>query len=264
MDWASEQLNNLQAEWKEVHTRRNQDQANEAALSDWSPPPSNFIKCNVDATVSREGAGYDIVLRNHEGTFVAAKCNRLIGEEDPFMAEILGVKEALTWIKTQAFNNIMLESDCLNFCTAFNSCFSDFSYAGLVVKQCKSIATDIGNVSVSHIKRSANRVTHELARATVSRAVSGVWTGVPPDYSVMKISPFSIRPSFILFRYFRFLHETSLQVVVRTSTECLESRIAIEASARNNRLFASFASAALSVASASADSVHALFQTGTT
>ncbi|XP_019167881.1 PREDICTED: uncharacterized protein LOC109163586 [Ipomoea nil] len=181
LDWASEQLHKLQTDWKEVYTNRNQDRVNEAALADWSPPPPNFIKCNVDATVSREGAGYGFVLRNHEGTFIAAKCNRLLGEEDPFTAEVLGVKEALTWIKSQAFSNVMIESDCLNFCTAFNSCFSDFSYVGLIVKQCKSIAMDIGNVSVSHIKRSVNRVAHELARATVSRAVSGVWTSVPPD-----------------------------------------------------------------------------------
>ncbi|XP_019198078.1 PREDICTED: uncharacterized protein LOC109191859 [Ipomoea nil] len=178
---AIERVRNMQRTWEGVFVKNGTVQVSARPLVDWTPPLRGTLKCNTDAAVSGDGAGFASVIRDHEGHFVAAMSGRLMGEGDPFMAEVLGAKEALTWLKSQSQNNFILESDCLNFCNAFNSCLSDFSYVGLVVKQCQSIARDIGNVTVSHVKRSANRVAHELARATVSMSVSGVWSGVPPD-----------------------------------------------------------------------------------
>ncbi|XP_019150316.1 PREDICTED: uncharacterized protein LOC109147128 [Ipomoea nil] len=126
------------------------------------------------------GASFGIVVRDHGRRFIAAKSGWLNDVDDPYMAEAIGVREALTWLKAQDHSVIILESDCLNFCTAFNSVISDFSYVGLVVKQCVSIARDMGSVKVSHVKRSANRVAHALARVTVSLSDSGVWYGIPP------------------------------------------------------------------------------------
>ncbi|XP_019190293.1 PREDICTED: uncharacterized protein LOC109184710 [Ipomoea nil] len=154
----------------------------------WSPPLRHTFKCNVDAALSGDGASFGAVVRDSEGRFVATKSGRLKDVDDPYMAEVLGVKEALLWLKSQFRRNIIVESDCLNFCNAFNSCNSDFSYVGLVVKQCLSIASDMENISVSRVKRSANRVAHELARATVSMAVSGVWTDIPPSCIVHYLS----------------------------------------------------------------------------
>ncbi|XP_019155730.1 PREDICTED: uncharacterized protein LOC109152486 [Ipomoea nil] len=145
-------------------------------------PKLQFVpfKCNVDAAIFGDGAGFGAVVRDHEGRFVAAKNGRLGSERDPFVAEALAVMAALTWLKEQSLNNIFLESDCLNLCTAFNSVTVDFSYVGLIVKQCQSIAKDIGTVNVSHVKRSANRVAHELARAAGSISGPEVWSSVPP------------------------------------------------------------------------------------
>ncbi|XP_019190315.1 PREDICTED: uncharacterized protein LOC109184732 [Ipomoea nil] len=147
----------------------------------WSLPPINVLKCNVDAATFEDGVGFGAVIRDWNGRFIAAKSGRLNGENDPFIAEVLAAKEALTWIKEQGLNNIILESDCLLFCNAFHSRSVDFSYVGLYIKQCRSIAMDIGIVHVSHVRRSANRVAHELARATGSMAGSVVWTQVPPS-----------------------------------------------------------------------------------
>ncbi|XP_019197065.1 PREDICTED: uncharacterized protein LOC109190916 [Ipomoea nil] len=58
---------------------------------------------------------------------------------------------------------------------------NDFSYVGLGVKQCIQIARGIGDVVVRHVRRSANRVAHVLARATDSSSGSVSWSDVPPD-----------------------------------------------------------------------------------
>ncbi|XP_019178318.1 PREDICTED: uncharacterized protein LOC109173534 [Ipomoea nil] len=142
--------------------------AHQAAM--WTPPPRHTLKCNVDAASSIEGASYGAVVRDHAGDFVAAKSGRIEGIVDPYMAEAIGVREMLSWLKEQHHRSIIIESDCLSFCNAFNSRSFDLSYVGLIVKQCVLIARDIGDVSITHVRRSANCVAHELARATGSTA----------------------------------------------------------------------------------------------
>ncbi|XP_019176115.1 PREDICTED: uncharacterized protein LOC109171509 [Ipomoea nil] len=146
----------------------------------WTPPPQDVMKCNIDAATFATGASFRAVVRDHDGAFVAVKSGWFDGVDDPFLAEVLAAKEALSWMKTQGLANCLLESDCLNFCNAFNSHNVDFSYVGIIVKQCLSIATDMGSVKVVHTKRTMNHVAHELARATVSESVSGEWNMIPP------------------------------------------------------------------------------------
>jgi len=87
----------------------------------------------------------------------------------------------LSWIKSRSESRFFVESDCLNFCSSFISVRKDFSIFGLVSKQCRLIAYDIGNALVHHVNRSANQVAHVLARATDSSSVLRVWESTPPS-----------------------------------------------------------------------------------
>ncbi|XP_019186587.1 PREDICTED: uncharacterized protein LOC109181291 [Ipomoea nil] len=174
---AHDQMHRQRLGWKEAY-RTTEHPARQAVT--WKPPPRHTVKCNVDAASSVEVASFGAVVRDHAGDFVAAKSGRIEGVIDPYMAEAIGVKETLTWLKEQHHRSIIIESNCLSFCNAFNSSTFDLSYVGLIVKQCLSIARDIGNVRVTHVKRSANCVAHELARATGSTAALGVWIDIPP------------------------------------------------------------------------------------
>ncbi|XP_019150521.1 PREDICTED: uncharacterized protein LOC109147315 [Ipomoea nil] len=118
---------------------------------DWEPPPQNVLKCNVDAAVFADGASYGAVVRDQSCNFVAARSGSVACNQDPLLAESLAAKEALTLL------------------------------AGLVVKQCVSIARGIGDVKVLHVKRTANQVAHVLARVTDSSFVSKSWDIIPPD-----------------------------------------------------------------------------------
>jgi len=146
----------------------------------WSPPPVGRLKCNVDAAVFGSRAGFGAVVRNHDGAFVAAVGGQLECGPDPYLAEAMAVREALSWLKGLSLLNIDLESDCLNLCTAYNSLALDLSYVGLVVKQCQLIANDMGIVCVRHIGRSANQIAHALARAIGSSSVPISWVNSPP------------------------------------------------------------------------------------
>ncbi|XP_031090962.1 uncharacterized protein LOC115995954 [Ipomoea triloba] len=125
--------------------------------------------------------GFGAVIRDHLGTFVAAKSDTIGCVRDPLLAEAMAIKEALAWVKELGHNNLIIETDCLNFCLAFHSRTLDFSYVGSIIKQCRIIARDIGNLSVRHVKRSVNHVAHVLAKATGSLSVRGSWVLHPPD-----------------------------------------------------------------------------------
>ncbi|XP_019155740.1 PREDICTED: uncharacterized protein LOC109152494 [Ipomoea nil] len=160
---ASEQMLRLQLTWKEAYAVQRPTVRH---APEWISPPCYTVKCNVDAALSGEGASFGAVVRDHNGGFVAAKSGQMDGVVDPYMAEALGVKEALTWLKAQHHK----------------------TYGVLVFPMSReqrtvwlmSIARDIWSVSVSHVKRTANCVAHGIARATGSLAASGVWFDIPP------------------------------------------------------------------------------------
>ncbi|XP_019173010.1 PREDICTED: uncharacterized protein LOC109168441 [Ipomoea nil] len=114
----------------------------------WSPPPHNVLKCNVDAAIFADGASYGVVVRDHFGSFVAARSGWITCTREPLIAEVLAAYESLKWLSGMQHNRIILDSDCLPFCNSFNSRTIDYSYEGLIVKQCLSIARDIGDVKV--------------------------------------------------------------------------------------------------------------------
>ncbi|XP_019184028.1 PREDICTED: uncharacterized protein LOC109178932 [Ipomoea nil] len=152
-----------------------------SSSSSWSLPPVGRLKCNVDATIMANGMGFGAVIRDHSGSFVAAYDGLLRSKLDPYMAETLAIKEALTCLKQRHMSHIILETDCLNFCTNYNSESVDLSYVGLLLKHGKVLARDIVDVVVCHVQRSANHMVHALMRATVSSSVLGVWDIIPPD-----------------------------------------------------------------------------------
>ncbi|XP_031106241.1 uncharacterized protein LOC116010886 [Ipomoea triloba] len=146
----------------------------------WNPPTAGRLKCNIDAVVFGNRAGFGAVVRDHDGAFVAAVGGQLECGPDPYLAEAMAVREALSWLKGLGLPNVDLEFDCLNLCNAYNSLALDLSYVGFVIKQCHLIANDMGIVIVQHIGRSANQMTHALVRATGSSSVPISWVSSPP------------------------------------------------------------------------------------
>ncbi|XP_019168039.1 PREDICTED: uncharacterized protein LOC109163789 [Ipomoea nil] len=175
------QVHSLQALWSSIMRTPGEASSSTASSAIWTPPPANWLKCNVDAALFATGAGFGAVVRNQDGNFVAAKGGRLGSIQDPLLAEALAIAQALDWLQSIGLNNINLETDCLLFISAFNSGHSDFSYVGSIVKQCFQIANDIGTVQVRHVRRSSNHVAHVLARATDSSSVLGSWLVNPPS-----------------------------------------------------------------------------------
>ena len=104
-----------------------------SSLATWSPPAPGFVKyCNVDASIFHhaESIGSGFIIRNDRGEVD----KRAYGLKDPFVAEALGCREALSWLKNAGLQRVVVESDCLLLVQAVNSHEENSSYAGLIVE----------------------------------------------------------------------------------------------------------------------------------
>ncbi|KAM6552834.1 hypothetical protein CsatB_013596 [Cannabis sativa] len=80
------------------------------------------------------------------------------------IAEVIGIKEALSWIKRKGWEKVVVESDALVVVQAINSSIQMPSQFGLLVEDCRVILSSLNNVLVSFVNRSANRAAHCVAR----------------------------------------------------------------------------------------------------
>uniref|UniRef100_A0A803NFH4 RNase H type-1 domain-containing protein n=1 Tax=Cannabis sativa TaxID=3483 RepID=A0A803NFH4_CANSA len=135
----------------------------------WQPPHGDSIKVNVDAALFSNTTQFEIgfVIRNAQGIFIERVTKLFNGSATPEFVKALGVKEALSWIKRNQPCQAILETDCLVFIQALRSSIEMISMFGQVVKDCKALLKELKNVSIFFIRRSANKVAHNFARASL-------------------------------------------------------------------------------------------------
>lgn len=74
-----------------------------------------------------------------------SKCS--LGNISPDSAEAMGVREALSWIKDNQLNNVLVETDCL-LVQAIRSKGVFLSYFGRIIEECKSLLSEVKDRSV--------------------------------------------------------------------------------------------------------------------
>ena len=65
------------------------------------PPPSKFLKCNIDAALFQEpkAIGVGMFLRDTFGQVLGCNLRRFNGVCQPKEAKVIGVREAMAWIR---------------------------------------------------------------------------------------------------------------------------------------------------------------------
>ena len=118
------------------------------------------------------------------GVMVIVRNERIRGMLDPAIAEAMSYREALSWLKSLGLNRVILEYDAQLVIQSILNPKVDVSYFGSLINDCRFLAKDLGECSFAFVKRSANQVTHVLARAVGSESDQGVWTSVPPSFLI--------------------------------------------------------------------------------
>ncbi|KAL8118188.1 hypothetical protein AgCh_015911 [Apium graveolens] len=140
----------------------------------WQAPTYDRIKVNTDATIfsSLHRYSHAQVVRDHNGALFEAmsRCNP--GIVSPDLAEATGIREALSWVKKEQKQDVIVETDCLAVVQWIRSSFVALSYLGRVINQCRELLLGLKNqnVMLRFVKRSANNVAHYLASYNSSLA----------------------------------------------------------------------------------------------
>jgi hypothetical protein len=81
----------------------------------WLPPPMGWAKLNADRAFSvKDGmGGCGVVLRDHNGGFLAGASHFFHSFPDPERAELMAYKHALALARTRGLGKVILETDCL-------------------------------------------------------------------------------------------------------------------------------------------------------
>ncbi|KAM6549048.1 hypothetical protein CsatB_020724 [Cannabis sativa] len=139
------------------------------------------VNCNAALFSGERSHGLGWIARDHAGLcFAAAAAVKLRGEINPIVAEVLSMKEALSWVKSCwgegrtvedfCLTAVILESDCLVLVNAINSKSHILSPLGLIISYCINLIRSFSNfhISVQFVKRSGNQAANWLARSSGS------------------------------------------------------------------------------------------------
>ncbi|KAL8114965.1 hypothetical protein AgCh_021696 [Apium graveolens] len=136
----------------------------------WVAPQMVTIKVNVDAAIFKDPSafGVGLIARDSRGELMYACSTYYKDDVSPELAEVLAIKEALSWIMEQAWEEFQLESDCLVAVQAIRSNVTMSSPFGVVVEECRSLIRNSNKVNLSFVRRSANMAAHFLAKESCS------------------------------------------------------------------------------------------------
>ncbi|VFQ71524.1 unnamed protein product, partial [Cuscuta campestris] len=89
-------------------------------------------------------------------------------------AEAIAVKEALSWIKSKGWKQVLVETDCKEVVDSLNSTIMDWSYFNSIIEDCKRLQMlCAGDLNFCFTPRSGNEAAHLLARSSCNDDVVG-------------------------------------------------------------------------------------------
>jgi hypothetical protein len=149
----------------------------------WSMPDSRWLKLNVDASfhVDKSAGAARAVIRDYEGSFMAAKCVPLPHVELSAMAEALAMRLRLELGRDIGCNRLIAESDSTDTIEACNG-ESRWNQSSAIYAECVYLIVSIGSVSFKICAREANQVAHNIARYCFSNNFFCNWIDEPTSF----------------------------------------------------------------------------------
>ncbi|XP_060959275.1 uncharacterized protein LOC133030519 [Cannabis sativa] len=132
----------------------------------WTKPDVNMVKVNVDGAIfeALHSFGFGFIARDCNGEIIEAGSFSKSGTSSPEIVELIGIKEALSWIKDKSWDNILLETDCLLVVQAIYTSVVMPSTFGMLVQDCQYLLSQMSHVKLCFVKHSVNEAAHFLAR----------------------------------------------------------------------------------------------------
>jgi ribonuclease HI len=154
----------LVEEWQGVHAQVRH--AIPKPKERWLPPMSGWIKINTDGAVAKsadKGSG-GVVVRDHDGRFLAGSCHFSPSLSGPEEAELRACERGLELIKRLKLKQVILELDSAAVVAKLNSTEVDRSSHGLLIEKLKRALKEVDGHVIKWARRTANTVAHKLAK----------------------------------------------------------------------------------------------------
>ncbi|XP_050222825.1 uncharacterized protein LOC126672917 [Mercurialis annua] len=146
----------------------------------WKAPPEGWLKVNTDAAVfpGRQRIGIGIVVRDWLGNIVLARQCSMFGCYSPRLAEIMGIREALSWLKGE--DNIIVESDTMDVIREIRN--PSIVELEMLVEDCLELIKQFDNICFIFVGRCANQAAHVLAQYVSSISGHQEWACHFPEF----------------------------------------------------------------------------------
>ena len=142
-------------------------------IESWTKPSLGRYKCNVDAFFleSLDWVGIGICIRDEEGGFVLAQTKWFSPMLEVDVGKALGLLKAMELVKDIHLWNMDFKVDSKTVVDSIYDKYGGVSEFSEITNSCKRLlGTDPSNSHVKFVRRQANVVAHNLARAAPLKA----------------------------------------------------------------------------------------------
>jgi ribonuclease HI len=130
---------------------------------------------------SSDTGGGGVVVRDHDGRFLAGSCHFFPSLSSPEEAELRACEKGMDLIKRLKLKNVVLELDCAAVVAKLNSVEVDRSSQGLLIEKLKRVLRDVNGHEIKWARRTANTVAHKLAQEGCGIVCNKSWFLFPPS-----------------------------------------------------------------------------------
>ena len=152
--------------------------------TNWEPPPESTFKLKfyvaIFSKLNRTGVG--VIIRNYKGEVMAAMSAKGPAVHSSEEGEPLACRKAVEFAIDASFSRLVLEGDNVNVMKAISSQEANISLLGNVVEDIKHLIRGLQWVSISHTRRSGNKLSHVLAQhaRTIIEDLYWIEDSLPP------------------------------------------------------------------------------------
>jgi hypothetical protein len=119
-------------------------------------------------------------IRDEHGAFIVAKTEWYTLRSKVHIGEALRLLSALNWVHELQLGSVDLELDSKRMIHSFHYLIQDYFEFGVLMDHCKLIFSNYySNSSVEFVRRHANAVAHNLAKAAILSASFQILVDVP-------------------------------------------------------------------------------------
>lgn len=149
----------------------------------WQPPSRGKVKINCDAGFVGEGVvSFGFVIRDENGDVLVAATHQERAMWEANIAEAKAINYALRLALSEGFDEVEVETDCLQVVHILQMKKTSLSALSLVVNDALRTSELFRSISWNHVKRNGNVVAHLLAKHRPIELGDRIWVGGGPVF----------------------------------------------------------------------------------